>query len=61
MRSYADDNIHGGALLLNNTRDGVKLEIKRKVGGSGDINCYMYVVADSLVEIMNQNLKTIIY
>ena len=61
LKSYANDNIHGSGMLLKNTRDGVKLEIKRKVGVSGNINCYMYVVADSLVEIMNQNLKEIIY
>ena len=35
LRTYPDNDIHGGSLTLNNTRDGVKLEMKRKVGGSG--------------------------
>ena len=29
-RTHPDNNIHGGGLALNNTHDGVKIEIKRK-------------------------------
>ena len=61
LRTYPDNNIHGGGLTLNNTRDGVKLEIKRKVGRSGNMTCHMYVVADPLMEVMNSNLKSILY
>ena len=51
--------LHG--LTLNNTRDGAKLEIKRKVGGSGNMTCHLFVVADALMEVMNSNLKSILY
>ena len=34
LRSHADNEIHGSGLALKDTRDGVKLEIRRKVGGS---------------------------
>ena len=34
LRTYPDNGVHGGGLTLKNTRDGVKLEIKRTVGGS---------------------------
>ena len=61
LRTYPDNGIHGGCLTLNNTRDGVKLEIKRKVGGSGNMTCHMFVVADALMEVMNSNLKSILY
>ena len=61
LRTYPDNDVHGGGLTLNNTRDGVKLEIKRKVGGLGNMTCHMYVVADALMEVMNSNLKSIIY
>ena len=33
LRTHPDNTIHRGGLFLNNTRDGVKIEIKRKVGG----------------------------
>ena len=61
LRTYPDNAIHGGGLTLNITRDGVKLEIKRKVGGSGNMTCHMFVVADALMEVMNSNLKSIKY
>ena len=61
LRTFSDNGIHGGGLHVNNTRDGVKLEIKRKTGGTGNVNCDMFVVADALMEIMNTELKSIMY
>ena len=61
LRTFPDNGIHGGGLFLNNTRDGVKLEIKRKTGGTGNITCHMFVIADALMEIMNSNLRSIMY
>ena len=61
LRTHPNNSIHGGGLVLNNTRDGVKLEMKRKVGGRGNITCFMFVVADALMEVMNSNLRSIMY
>ena len=61
LRSHPDNDIHGGGLLLNNTGDGVKIEIRRQTGGSGNITCHMFVVADAVMEIMNSNLLNIKY
>ena len=61
LRSHADNEIHGSGLALKNTRDGVKLEIRRKVDGSGNITCDMFIVADALMEIKNSNLNAILY
>ena len=52
-------------LLFNSKLDrrfnGVKLEITRKVGGSENMTCHMYVVAHALMEVMNSDLKSILY
>ena len=61
LRSHPDNDIHGGGLFLNNTRDGVKIKIKRQTGGSGNITCHMFVVADAIMEIMKSNLQNIKY
>ena len=61
LRSHADNEIHGSGLALKDTRDGVKLEIRRKVGGSGNITCDMFIVADALMQIENSNLNSILY
>ena len=59
LRTFFDNSIHGGG--LRNTKDGVKLEIKRKTGGSGNITCHMFLVADAMMEIMNKDFKSIVY
>ena len=61
LRIHPDNGIHGGGLTLNNTRDGVKLEINRKAGGSGNMKCHMVIMADALMEVRNSNLKSILY
>ena len=61
LRTSPDNTIHGSGLHLNNTRDGVKLEIKRKTGGTGTITCHMFVVADAIMQIANTDLKSIMY
>ena len=61
LRTFPDEVIHGSGFSLDSTSDGVKLEIRRKAGGSGKITCYMYVVSDALVEIMNSGLSSIKY
>ena len=61
LRTYPDNGIHGGGFTLNNTRDGIKLEIKRQKGGSGVITCYMFVVADANMGVMHSNLNEIVY
>ena len=61
LRSHADNEIHGSGLSLRDTRDGVKLEIRRKVGGSGNITCDMFIVSDALMEIKNSKLNSILY
>ena len=61
LQTFPDKDIHGGGFTLDSTSDGVKLEIRRKAGGTGKITCYMYVVSDALVEIMNSGLSSIKY
>ena len=61
LRTFPDEDVHGGGFTSNSIKDGVKLEIRRKAGGSGKIDCYVYVVSDALVEIMESNLKSIKY
>ena len=61
LRTFPDEEIHGGGFSLDSTSDGVKLEIRRKAGGSGKVTCYVYVVSDALVEVINGALSSIKY
>ena len=61
LRTFPDEEIHGGGFALDSTSDGVKLEIRRKAGGSGKVTCYIYIVSDAIAEVMNGGLSGIKY
>lgn len=61
LRTFPDHNVHGSGFTLDSVNDGIKLEIRRKAGGSGKLSCFMYVVSDALVEIVGSNLKSVKY
>ena len=65
LRTSDDNNIHGQGLKLQNTQDGVTLEIKRTKNGSAQnddkINCYIFVVSDAQMSIEGNQLKSIAY
>jgi len=51
LRSMADRAMHGSGTRLVNSTDGVQLELERKVSGSGNINCQVFVISDALMPI----------
>ena len=53
LRTFPDEEIHGGVFTLDSTSDGVKLEIRRKAGGTGKVTCFIFIVSDAIVEVMN--------
>ena len=61
LRTFPDSEIHGCGFTLDSTLDGVKLEIHRKAVGSEKITCYMFVVSDAILEVMNGELSSIKY
>ena len=61
LRTFPDPEIHGGGFALDSTCDGVKLEIRRKAGGSGKVTCYVFIVSDAIAEVMNGCLSSIKY
>jgi len=54
FRTIDDPKIHGGGLRLVNTQDGIQLEMTRTATGSGNMNCYIFVVSDAQGRIMNK-------
>ena len=61
LRTSPDPEIHGGGFALDSTSDGVKLEIRRKAGGSGKVTCYIFIVSDAIAEVMDGGLSSIKY
>jgi len=59
MRSMADQEMHGSGKRLVNSTDSVQLEIGRKAEGSGNMNCHVFVIADSQFNIMDRKLDSV--
>ena len=61
LRSMAYHSMHGSGTRLVNTKDGVQLELERNASGSGNVNCYVFVISDSQMNIMGQQLESVQY
>ena len=61
LRSMADQALHGSGTRLVNAKDGVQLELKRKTSSSSAVNCHVFVISDSQMNIMGQQLESLQY
>ena len=61
LRSMVDHVMHGRGTRLVNTKDGVQLELERNASGSGNVNCHVFVISDSQMNIMEQQIESVQY
>ena len=61
LRSMADTTLHGNGQRFVNTQDGVQLEIERTASDSGNINCHIFTISDSQMNIMGRQLESVQY
>lgn len=61
LRSMADQSLHGSGTRLVNTKDGVQLELERNASGSGEVKCHVFVISDSQMNILGQQLESVQY
>lgn len=61
LRSMADHAMHGSGTRLVNTKDGIQLELERTASGSGNVNCHVFVVSDSQMNIQGRQLESVQY
>ena len=63
LRSMTDHDqaLHSSGTRLVNTKDGVQLELERDASGSGNVNCHVFVISDSQMNILRQQLESVQY
>ena len=59
LRSMIDQNMHGSGTRLVNTKDGVQLEIERTGSCSGNVNCHIFTISDSQMNIYDQQFESV--
>ena len=55
LRSMPDQALHSSGTRLVNTTDRVLLELVRNASGSGNVNCHVFVISDSQMNIQGSN------
>ena len=61
LRTMAENSLHGSGLRLVNSEGGIQLELKRTTSGSGNVNCYIYIISDAQANLLNGQLDSIQY
>ena len=61
LHSMEDHAMHGSGTHLVNTKDRMQLDLERDASGSGTVNCHVFVISDSQMNIMGQQLESVQY
>ena len=59
FRSMAGQAMHGSGLQLMNAEDGIQLELKRHLMGTGNVNCHVFVISDSQLNIKERKFQSV--
>ena len=61
LRSMADQAMHGSGTRLVSSKDGVQLELEQNASGSDEEKCHVFVISDSKMGILGQQLESVQY
>ena len=51
FRTIDDNRLHGSGRQLENTSEGIRLQITKETGASGKLSCYLYIFQDAQINI----------
>lgn len=60
FRTTEDNSLHGSGKKLQNTKDGIQLFMKKKKG-NGPYKMHIYIISDAQLNIVNNQLDSIMY
>ena len=60
--STIDDNrLHGSGRRLENTLEGIRLQITKKAESAGKLSCYLYIFQDAQINISDAQFLNVVY
>ena len=60
--STIDDNrFHGSGRCLENTSEGIRLQITKESGSAGKLSCYLYIFQDAQINISDAQFLNVVY
>ena len=59
--TIGDYRLDGSGRRLENTSEGVRLQITEEVGSAGKLSCYLYIFQDAQINISDAQFLNVVY
>ena len=61
FRTIDDNTLHGSGRRLENTSEGIRLQITKKAESAGKLSCYLYIFQDAQINISDAQFLNVVY
>ena len=61
FRTIDDNRLHGSGRRLENTLEGIRLQITKKAESAGKLSCYLYIFQDAQINISDAQFLNVVY
>ena len=61
FRTIDDNRLHGSGRRLENTSEGIRLQITKKAEPAGKLSCYLYIFQDAQINISDAQFLNVLY
>ena len=61
FRTTDDNSLHGSGRRLENTSEGIRLQITKKAESAGKLSCYLYIFQDTQINISDAQFLNVVY
>ena len=61
FRTIDDNRLHGSGRALQNTSEGIRLQITKKAESAGKLSCYLYIFQDAQINISDAQFLNVLY
>ena len=61
FRTIDDNRLHGSGRRLENTSEGIRLQITKKAESAGKLSCYLYIFQDAQINISDTQFLNVVY
>ena len=61
FRTIDDNRLHGSGRRLENTSEGIRLQVTKEAGAAGKLSCYLYIFQDAQINISDAQFLNVVY
>ena len=61
FRTIDDNSLHGSGRRLENTSEGIRLQITKRAEPAGKLSCYLYIIQDAQINISDAQFLNVVY